>query len=197
MGIGPVRFTVDDAIQMVERGILPEDATVELLDGEFVYRDRFDLRGSDIVEGVRHNFVVSALGELRAKVNTAVRHLRTQSTLVCSETNAPIPDAVVLRGALVDYRERLPVAADAWCVIEVADASYERDVAEKLRGYASAGVRQYVIINLRNRTAEVYAEPDRSATTYPPARVVGAGERLGLRVGESEYFELTLSDILP
>src|SRR5688500_2545667 len=139
MGIGPVRFSIHDALQMVQGGILPEDSTVELLDGELIHRDRFDLRGDEVVEGVRHHYVITALGELQGRINDARRHLRTQSTLVCSETHAPIPDAVVLRGALADYRDRLPAAADVWCVIEVADSSYERDTGEKLAGYARAG----------------------------------------------------------
>src|SRR5688572_2263358 len=88
---GPVRFTFADALSMVERGILPEDSTVELLDGALVYRDRFDLRGDEVVEGFKHNFVIAALAELGPRVNGDGRHVRTQSTLKCSETHAPIP----------------------------------------------------------------------------------------------------------
>jgi hypothetical protein len=197
MGIGPVRFTMRDALQMIERGILPEDSTVELLDGELVHRDRFDLRGDEIVEGARHNYAVTALGGLGARVNDERRHLRTQSTLVCSETHGPIPDGVVLRGTLADYKDRLPVAADAWCVIEVADSSYERDAGEKLDGYARAGVEQYVIINLRNGTAEVYTAPDRAGGSYPPPQVVARDQSLSLRVGDGEFFSFMLSEILP
>jgi Uma2 family endonuclease len=197
MGIGPVRFTIHDALQMVERGILPEDSTVELLEGELVYRDRFDLRGDEIVEGFRHSYVITALGDLRGRVNDARRHLRTQSTLICSDSHAPIPDAVVLRGTLDDYRDRLPGAADAWCVIEVADSSYERDTGEKLAGYARAGVIQYIVVNLRNRTAEVYTSPDTAAGTYPAPRVVREAEILDLRIGEGEVFSITLSEVLP
>lgn len=197
MGIGPVRFTIHDALQMVERGILPEDSTVELLEGELVYRDRFDLRGDQIVEGVRHNYVITALGDLQGRVNDGRRHLRTQSTLICSDTHAPIPAAVVLRGTLDDYRDRLPAAADAWCVIEVADSSYERDTGEKFAGYARAGVTQYIVVNLRNRTAEIYTNPDTAGGTYPAPQVVREAEVLGLRVGEGEVFSVTLSEVLP
>ena len=73
MGIGPVRFTIHHALQMVECGILPEDSTVELLEGELVYRDRFDLRGDEIVQGVRHNYVITALGDLQGRVNDSRR----------------------------------------------------------------------------------------------------------------------------
>jgi hypothetical protein len=197
MGYGAVRFTLDDALGMIEQGFLPEDSTVELLDGVLTYRDRFDLKGSEIVEGVRHNYVITALGLLAPRINSDRRHLRTQSTLVCSETHAPIPDGCILRGTLDDYADRLPTAADAFCVIEVADSSYERDVGEKLQGYARAGVEQYVIINLRNRTAAIYASPDRTAGTYPPPQVIHEGQALTLRAGEQDAFSVALSDLLP
>jgi Uma2 family endonuclease len=197
LGIGPVRFSIHDAIQMVQRGIIPEDATVELLDGELIYRDRFDLRGDEIVEGIKHNYVVSALGALQGRINSDTRHLRTQSTLVCAEKHAPIPDAMVLRGGLDAYRERLPAAADAWSVVEVADASYERDVGDKLRGYARAGIEQYIIINLRNRTAEIYGEPDPQAGTYPAPTVIAADGALPVRVGGNEFFSVPMGQILP
>src|SRR5438874_12972922 len=88
MGIGPVRFSIADVLEMVNRGILPEDSTIELLDGELIYRDRFDLRGDQIVEGVKHNYVVTVLGDLRGTINNEQRHIRTQSTLMCAETHA-------------------------------------------------------------------------------------------------------------
>jgi hypothetical protein len=79
------------------------------------------------VQGVDHNCVISSLAELAARINNDARHLRTQSTLICSEIHAPIPDAAVLRGPRTNYRDHIPTAADAFCVIEVADSSYERD----------------------------------------------------------------------
>ena len=91
----------------------------------------------------------------------------------------------------------LPTAADAWCVVEVADSSYERDIVEKRTAYARAAVRQYVVINLRNRTAEVYTNPDPAAGTYPPPQIVAAGESLLLRIGEAETFTIRLTDVLP
>jgi hypothetical protein len=197
MGYGPVRFTVSDALEMVEQGILPEDGRIELLDGSLIYRDRFDLRGSEIVEGAKHSYVIAALAQLASRINNETRHLRTQATLICSETHAPIPDGTVLRGTLGDYRDRLPAAGDAFCVIEVADSSYERDAGEKLAGYARAGIAQYVIVNLRNRTAEVYTVPDPSAGTYPRPQVVAEVETLSLRIGEAAFFPVPLAELLP
>ena len=200
MGYGPVRFTVSDALKMVQHQILPEDARIELLDGLLVYRDRFDLGGGgggQIVPGVKHSFVIKALTQLTFRINNARRHLMTQDTLICSDTHAPICDGTILRGTLDDYRDRLPTAADALCVIEVADSSYERDAGEKLIGYARAGVAQYVIINLRSRTAEIYTTPEAAAGTYPPPQVVAEGQTLSLRIGEDEFYSVELAALLP
>jgi hypothetical protein len=76
-----VHFTVAGTLRMLNMGILPEDSTIELLNGTLVYRDRFDIRGGEIAEGIEG---------------------------------------------------------------------------------------QYIIINLRNRTAEVYGDPDSAGGTYPP-----------------------------
>jgi hypothetical protein len=197
MGWGPVTFTIDDALNMVAQGILPEDSSVELLNGALVYRDHFDLKGGEVVAGVQHDYVVTALSELSAKLNNAFRHVRTQTTLVCQERHAPIPDAVILRGSIRGYSARYPTAADAFCVVEVADSSYERDAGEKLQAYARADVAQYVIVNLRNRTAEVYTSPNPSAEAYAPPLVVSEGQSLDLRVGDHETLAVPLAELLP
>ncbi len=116
--------------------------------------------------------------------------------MVCSETHVPEPDFAVIRGTLDDYTE-LPTAADAFSVVEVADASYERDAGEKLAGYAQAGIQQYVIVNLRNRTAEVYTNPDPAARAYRQSSTIGANEDLAVRVGENEVLTLPLREVLP
>ena len=102
---------------------------------------------------------------------------------------------MVLRGTLERYTD-LPWAADAFWVVEVADSSYERDTGEKLAGYADAGVGQYIVINLRNRTAEVYTELDSVTGKYLPAKIVGESDVLELRVGEGEMFSVELRDLL-
>ena len=55
-----------------------------------------------------------------------------------------------------------------------------------------------MIVNLRNRTAEVYAGPDAAAGTYPPPTIVPADGVLTLRVGgDGEMFPVPLADVLP
>jgi hypothetical protein len=191
-----VRFTRKDAESLVRDGIIPEDASTELLEGMIVLKDR-SARGQDpTMIGPDHRKCVERLSALRKRIDDDRRHVESQQPLVCSDIQQPEPDFMVLRGRLEDYAD-LPAAADALCVVEVADSSYERDAGQKLAGYAAAGVRQYVIVNLRTRTAEVYSNPTPAAATYPPPQVISENQPLSLRVGNEEYFTLPLVDVLP
>lgn len=190
------RFTRADAEALMRQGFIPEDATTELLSGLIVLKDRSARGEEPHMIGKEHTVTVERLSDLRSLINNDRRHVESQQPLACSDIHQPEPDFMVLRGKLEEYTD-LPTGPDTFCVVEVADSSYERDVGEKLRGYATAGVRQYIIINLRNRTAEVYTDPDRAAGTYAPPRVIEAGGTLALRVGEEEDFDVRLSDILP
>jgi hypothetical protein len=57
--------------------------------------------------------------------------------------------------------------------------------------------RMGYVINLRNRTAEVYANPDPVAGTYPPPQIIPDSGTLSLRAGDAEFFEVPLRDVLP
>lgn len=190
------RFTRRDTENLVRLGIIPEDASTELLDGLVVLKDRAATGEDPFMMGKNHRKSVERLSDLRTRINDGRRHVQSQQPLVCSETHTPEPDFAVIRGTLDEYDD-LPSATDAFSVVEVADASYERDSGEKLAGYARAGVAQYIILNLRNRTAEVYANPDTSAGSYASLHVVAEGQSLLLRVGENESLPVVLADILP
>ena len=194
---GLFKFTGDDVATLVKVGILPEDASVELLGGVLVYRDCGSSTGEPGVAGIGHDYVVRLLGKLDRVVDTADRHMVTQLTLRLREDYDPIPDAMILRGPTAAYRDRQPRPADVLCLVEVADSSYARDAGEKRTAYARAGVPQYVIVNLRDRTAEVYADPDPDAGTYPPPRLVQGGDAIFLRVGPGETFPVDLATLLP
>ena len=189
-------FTRHDVEAMVCLGIVPEDASTELLGGVLVHTDRSATGEDPMSIGQGHRVCVEKLSRLRSRIDAGARHVESQQPLVCPGGYTPQPDFMVLRGRLEDY-VALPTAADALCVVEVADSSYELDSGDKLVAYARAGVPHYVIANLRNRTAEVYAGPDVAAGTYPPPTIVAADGVLSLRVGDDETFDVALADLLP
>jgi hypothetical protein len=191
-------FTRADLAALSRMGLVPEDASTELLDGVIVHTDRA-ATGEDVLRvGREHRICVERLSNLRTQINSDSRHVQSQQPLACGDNREPQPDFMVIKGRLEDVGEDGPWAADAFCVVEVADSSYERDAGVKLATYARAGVPQYVIVNLRNRTAEVYAGPDAAAGTYSPPTIVGADGVLTLRVGgDGEPFAVPLADVLP
>lgn len=190
------RLTRADAEAMVRIGVIPEDASTELLNGMIVLTDRSACEQDVTMIGQDHRVCVERFSALRSRIDSPTRHVESQQPLVCSDTHVPQPDFMVLRGVLADYSD-LPAAADAFCVVEVADSSYERDAGDKLAGYARAGIEQYIIVNLRNQTAEIYTNPDTTAASYQSCVIVSVADQLPLRVGRDDHFEVLLSEVLP
>ncbi len=116
--------------------------------------------------------------------------MQTQLPIVCGSSQMPEPDFAVVRGTNADYMDRLPTAADALCIVEVADSSLERDREEKLPAYVHAGVPQYVILNLRNRTAEVHEQPNRVTGRYAINIVVATDGRVALLIGAEDRLDV-------
>jgi len=122
--------------------------------------------------------------------------MKLQVPIACPPDGEPEPDASIVRGTPRDYEGRLAGPGDVTCVIEAAHGSLERDRQEKLPIYAAAGVPQYVIINLQNRTAEVYESPDPVGAQYRSRATLEAGQTLSLRLPDG-VFEVKVSEILP
>jgi Uma2 family endonuclease len=58
-----------------------------------------------------------------------------------------------------DYASHHPTVADVLLLIEPSDSSLEFDRSEKANLYAAAGIGDYWIVNLIERTVEVHRDP--------------------------------------
>ena len=143
-----------------------------------------------------HRYTVRRLTTLAAVIDSPDRHVQVRLPIVCGLNQMPGLDFAFVRGPNTDYVDHLPTAADVLCVIEVADSSLDRDREEKLPIHARAGLPQYVILNLRNRTAEVSAEPDRAAGSYRSTDIVTFNGTITLATGAGSSNALQPSDIL-
>ncbi len=181
---------------MLRAGLLPEDASTELLDGCLVRTDKSALEGDPARHSPGHRYTVTQLGELSAVINSPDRHVQIQLPIVCSPDQMPEPDFAIIRGPDTDYMDRLPTAADALCVVEVADSSLERDRDEKRPVYARAGVPRYIILDLRSRTAVVYEQPDRTTGVYRATDVVPTDGTLALLPGGEPALTVPLASLL-
>lgn len=188
-----VPLTVEQYHQMLAAGILEEGAPIELLDGLLVAKDR----GPGMTVHPLHSFVVSQLVRRSAAIDKLGCHLRIQSAVTIPPRHEPEPDALIVRGQPRDYLQRHPGPEDVSSAVEVADSSLARDRTTKLRIYATAGIPQYVVINIPDRRLEVYEEPDRERGGYRDRRELAVEATLALLLPDGRRFEVAASDLLP
>jgi len=181
---------------MIKAGIVHEGAPIELIDGVLLHKDRSASGEDPMSIGKEHSLVVSLLGELDADLAPRGCHMRTQNPLSLPPHDEPEPDGAISRGRPRAYTDRVPGAADAGSVIEVADSSLGYDRKTKLALYARAGIPQYVIVNLAGRCIEIYEQPSTDGS-YQQIAVRRAGEPVALRLADGEHLEILADRILP
>ena len=160
------KLSTGDYHRMIAAGILPEDARIELIKGElidmgtvgYLHASTVNLTNESLTELVRGRAIVS-----------------TQNPLWLGPHSEPQPDFTLLRPRPDRYRTGLPRAEDVLLVIEIADASlrYDRDIKGPL--YALAGLPEYWIVNLPNRTIEIHRDPDKTSGRYLTVNEVSDG----------------------
>jgi Uma2 family endonuclease len=83
--------------------------------------------------------------------------VREEKPVALDDESEPEPDLAVVPGTHRDYLRGHP--ARPVLVVEVAESSLDFDRKQKAGLYARGGVTDYWIINLVDRTVEVYREP--------------------------------------
>ena len=124
-------------------------------------------------------------------------HVATQQPVALSPVQEPEPDASLINGPLDDYRSRTPGPRDVLCACEVADSSLTYDRTTKQRLYASVGIPRYLIVNLVDRTVELYADPDTSSGRYARVETIKPGESFDVELGAGRVLTVNADDILP
>jgi Uma2 family endonuclease len=148
------RLTLAQYDRMIESGVFDRRE-----------RKRLEFIGGEIREmnpiGSLHADVVDRLAEwsFESLPQRAVR-IRIQNSIGFPELDsAPEPDVawVVQR----DYSRGRPTGKDVLLVIEVAETSLAYDGGEKADLYAAAGIADYWVVNLPDRSIEVRRDPGR------------------------------------
>jgi Uma2 family endonuclease len=135
-----------------------------------------------------HASTVSRLTRLLTGLLRERWQVRIQLPLALSDESEPEPDAAVV--ALGDYDDEHPTSA--LLIVEVADSSLRID-RRKAELYASAGIIEYWIVNLEERTVEISSAPE--GERYTQMRTASASETL--RPIALPDVALAVSDILP
>ncbi len=179
------RLGVDQYHGMIEAGILTEDDPVELLDGCLVPK---------MPKNPPHTLANGLVFEAIAGLLPAGWFADSQEPIT-TEDSEPEPDVRIVRGERRAFADRHPGPADLGLIIEISDATLERDRTIKQRLYARAGVKVYWIVNLPDRRVEVYSEP--ALADYGEKREYTEGHELPLILDGVEIGRLAVDDLLP
>ena len=163
-GVPRWSWTVAEFDRLIELGVLREEDDVELIGGEMVPMSP---------KGARHDNVRNEL------VDWFYRRLPAGLKLACepgwraSETEYCEPDLLVHRADSL----ATSVAPEAvLLLVEVADSSLSYDLKIKAAKYASLGVPEYWVIDVKRRVAHIHRQP--GVGGYGSVRKLGARQRL-------------------
>jgi Uma2 family endonuclease len=132
-----------------------------LVDAGFFHGEPVELLGGQLIvaepRGTYHVTVVGLVDDALRALLPPGWIVRSQAPLSLDDESAPEPDIAVVPGTRADYLNGHPTAPPF--VLEVADTSVGFDRRVKGSVYARAGVQDYWIVNVTERTVEVYRDP--------------------------------------
>lgn len=160
-----VRFSVDDYYKMMELGLLPEDVSTEIIEGELIKIMPTGSLHSGIVDILSNFFVYKLYGQAIVRVQSPVR---------LNGKSEPLPDISVLKPRNDFYKDSHPRSEDVLLVVEVSDTTIGYDRETKIPLYAKSGIPEVWLVNVKRKTVEIFIRPERE--NYHNIRVFQTGE---------------------
>jgi Uma2 family endonuclease len=119
--------------------------------------------------------------------------IRNQNPIWLDELSEPEPDIVLAALRDDEYVNSHPTPEEIFAIVEVSDLTLEFDRNTKGKAYARAGIRQYLVLNVPDKTLEDYREP--SADGFQSKQTLRAGQKFNLVAFPEIYLEV--NDFLP
>jgi Uma2 family endonuclease len=180
-----LKLSVSQYHCMIAHDILCEDSQIELLEG---------LLTTKMPKNPPHRISTKLLRSLLEQIVPEGWYVDSQEPITLSDSE-PEPDIAIIRGSTTDYRDRHPNAQDLAMVIEVADSSLERDRTIKQRIYARAGIPIFWILNLGDRTLEVYTQPSDQGI-YQDCQVFQESASVAIIINQIEIANFMVGTVL-
>ena len=169
----PRLWTREEFERLAEVGLLLPDRRYELIEGEIL--QLAPMRRP-------HAAALTKVRDALLAVFGSGHHVAEQIPVDLGDITSPQPDIIVVKGGVDDYIDTHPAAGDLALVVEVSDSTLSYDRGRKAAVYARAGIPDYWIVNLAERTLEVRREPGPRPGS-PGGH--GYGSPLVLRPGET------------
>ncbi|HAG83058.1 MAG TPA: hypothetical protein DCL61_18320 [Cyanobacteria bacterium UBA12227] len=142
------KWTVERYHQAIEAGIF-DDQSIELLRGELIVmppeREPHAYYNTEAADYLR-----SLLGE-RVKIRDA-------KPITLPNNSEPVPDVAIVKPLGEIYLEHHPYPEDIFWIIEVSNATLNKDLSDKKDVYAEAGIFEYWVANLKNSQLKVFRD---------------------------------------
>ncbi len=142
-------ITTEEFERLLEANVFADDERLELLAGEIVHRET-PMRSP-------HATAVRLVEIALQRAFGEGYDVRPQLPLTLTPYDEPYPDIAVVPGSPRDYKEHHP--STALLVVEIAEASLKTDREVKGSLYASVGIPEYWLVNLKAGVVEVYRDP--------------------------------------
>lgn len=184
--IGPWRFHLADYYKMAEVGIIKSSDRVELLDG-VVYPM------SPIGPG--HASVVDRLNRIfnRAFMDDSWI-VRIQNPVRLNDHSEPEPDLIVAKFQADFYATNHPGPGDILLVVEVSDATLEKDLKLKQPLYAASGLAELWVVDLAGQCVYRHRQPVGGA--YQDVQILKPGDLIRLNLPGDQALEWPVNQIL-
>jgi Uma2 family endonuclease len=173
------RLTLDEYHRMVEIGLFKPSDRLVLLDGLLVEK---------MTKHPVHSNACTLINKVLSVLLPAGWHLRKEEPItlpqgVLGYGSEPEPDFAIVAGPEGTYAKRHPGPQDVVLIIEVADTSLAEDRKGLVR-YAWAAIPAVWIVNLTNKTVEVYTDPTGPVAQcrYKKREIKKAGDVLEFKI---------------
>jgi Uma2 family endonuclease len=146
------RLTLAEFDRMIEQQVFDpaRERRIELIYGELREMNPPGATHEEVVDLLtRWSFDNVSRKKVRVRIQNSVG--------IEALDSVPLPDVVWVKER--SYRKRRPQPDDVYLLIEVSESSLADDRREKAELYASAGIADYWIVNLRDSCLEVYRKP--------------------------------------
>jgi Uma2 family endonuclease len=145
----PARITLEQYHRMVDAGIW-DDCHVELLNGVVVEMSP---------EGMPHASRSTTTSEYLRDVLGRQVQIRDGHPITLPSGSEPEPDIAIVQRVEDNYLSHHPYPENIFWIIEYSNSSLDKDLGVKAALYASEGIPEYWVINLKKNILIVFRDP--------------------------------------